>query len=89
MCLLIFINIQQEKYNLYGNKNILAGCPKEVACDVVSLVWGKNNYIILKIAKAIDFQFYSYLWKITKEKNALKRKTSLPTTFDLWIKQLE
>lgn len=43
-------------------KIFLAGVPKQVAYDVVSPVCQYNNYIILKIVKAMDFQFHSCLW---------------------------
>lgn len=87
MCLLIFINIQQKNYAFYVKKK-LAGVPKEVACDVVSLARWQNNYAILKMAMAIDFQVYSYR-KLQRKTDTLKRKTSPPTTFDLWLKQLQ
>ena len=48
-------------------KIFLAGVPKQVACDVVSLACWHNNYTIFLIAKAIDFPFHSCLWKITKD----------------------
>lgn len=47
-------------------KIFLAGVPKLVAYDVSLACW-HNSCIILKIAKAIDFQFHSCLWKIAKE----------------------
>lgn len=56
-------------------KIIWAGVPKEGACGVVSLAWWHNDDIILKIAKAIDFPFHSYVWKITKENTYFKKQS--------------
>lgn len=50
----------------FMEKIFLAGLSKHLAYDV-SLVCQCNNYIVLKIVKAINFPFHSCLWKITKE----------------------